>query len=176
MFKSKLRDFGFIILCPNRDIIGLRNAVRRVGYFYPEAPCLAVKPKGTTRPETADMKAICDVAAGKVTDQSMINAGLKKAKPDWNFIVYEGAVIRPRFHIRYGNFLVDEKDVLFPIIDQRYEFFEGTMNGLLIHRKTWEEVGPFEEEQDFLLAKLLWAAEAKKKDVRFKGILGPRVL
>ncbi len=166
-----------MVLCPNLDIPALRNTVRRIGFFFPEAPCVAVKPKGTSRAVTAEMKAICEVAAGKETDLSLINAGLKKSSRDWNFIIYAGAVIRPRFYVRYDRFLQDEKDVMFPIVNSmQTDFIEGTMNGLLIHKKTWEDVGPFEEKVDMFVGKALWAYEAKQKGVTFKALLGAKMI
>ena len=166
-----------MILCPNLDIPALRNTVRRIGFYFPEADCLAVKPKGTSRAVSAEMKDICPVAAGKETDLSLINSGLKKSSRDWNFILYAGAVIRPRFYVRYERFLEDEKDVMFPIVNsQQTDFIEGTMNGLLIHKKTWQEVGPFEEKIDIFMGKLLWALEAKQKGVRFKALLGAKMI
>ncbi len=177
MYQSKLGDAGLVILCPNRNIPALRNTVRRLGFFFPEAPCVAVKPKGTSRAETAEMKAICEVTAGKETDLSLINAGLKKSSRDWNFIIYEGAVMRPRFHVRYEHFLEDEKDVMFPIVNsQQIDFIEGTMNGLLIHKNTWKDVGLFEEKVDIFIGKALWAYEANKKGVKFKALLGAKMI
>ena len=164
-----------MILCQNRDVNALRYTVRRINCFYPQAAILAVKPKGTTRGETAEMKQHCPVTAGQVTDQSLINAGMKKTAAAWNFIVHEGAIVRARLHKRYETILQDENDVIFPIVDGRYDFVEGTTNGMLLSKALWASVGAFENECDLFLAKALWALEAKEKGATFRALLGARV-
>lgn len=165
-------DFGFIVLCPTRDIPALRNSVRRIDFFHPQAGCLAVKPDETNRSETKEMRSICEVVSGKDTYTSLINSGLLAAKKEWNFIVMAGAVVSPFFYRKYMCFLENKKDILFPIVDYQYNFVDGSINGLLLHKDAITEIGQMPEIVGWEEAKIMWAIKAIEEDYKFKAVLG----
>ena len=86
---------------------------------------------------------------------------------------------------KFSLFVEDEKDILFPIFTEynkegfpkkiRSNFEEATLNGMMIHQKTFKAVGPFNDES-LTVSKFLWAVEATQKGCRFKAVLGTRLL
>lgn len=175
MYKYQNLDFGFIILCPDRNIGGLRGTVRSTNKNYPKSPKLCVVSNDTTKQEMTEFSDICPTYKGKESYASMINLGLKKARSEWNFILVAGTHIKTRFYHKYAYFIDDEKDILFPIADGRCNFVETTLNGLLFNKKAIQEVGEF-RELALEEAKTYWAAEALEKGYRLKAILGARTL
>ena len=50
-----------------------------------------------------------------------------------------------------------------------------TLNGLMIHKKTFNKVGKFEEEENLQMCKLLWGCKAAEYGCKFKAILGYQI-
>ena len=166
-------DYGFVILCPERNLGGLIATVRSVARLFSKE-CLCVLPKGVTKKELAEFAEACPTVKGKDTYTSLINIGLKKSKSTWNFIVMAGSTFRYQFYRKYSYFLTDDKDILFPIVDGHTNFVDATINGILLNRDAIQEVGEF-EDIELPLSKVTWALKAINKGYRFKAIMGARV-
>jgi len=176
MYEVKKLDFGFVILCPERNINGLRGTIRSIGKYH-DVPCLCVVPKETKKAELDEMKEVCKTIRGGSTYTSLINKGLEKTGCDWNFVIFAGSFIRPLFYRRYVVFVDNEKDILFPIVDGRVTFYEGSMNGILLHKKAIKEIGKMDEvSEDLEKVKLKWAYEAVERGYKFKAIHGVKVM
>lgn len=175
MQEPRPLDFGCVILCPDRNTRTLLTTMRSIRNFS-DAPCVAVVPKSTKRSITDDMKAICDVAFGHDTYTSLVNVGLGKTKKDWNFLIFAGSTVKPRFWARYTMFLEDEFDIMYPVSEGHYDFVEGSLNGLLLHINALKRAGRMPETSVLEQAKAVWAYAAIQKGHRLKGILGSRVV
>jgi hypothetical protein len=177
-------DVGIVILCPDRNPAGLRNSVGSIRYHCYDRECLAVVPGDTSPVTIRELKEHCDlIHKGKDTITSLVNAGMKKLKHEWGFIIFGGSRVVPYLERRFTSFVKSDKDVLYPIVDKKYDFVEGCFNGVLINRKFFQEVGDFPTEtmqkqglNDFEFAKLLWAIDAMNKGAKFKGIVGMRII
>jgi hypothetical protein len=175
-------DVGFIVLCPDRSPAALKNTVGSVRYSCYDRECIAVTPKETTAKEVKELKEYCQTYKGKETITSLVNIGMKRLKHEWGFVVFAGSRAMP-FLERKWAFARSNKDILYPIVDKKCNFVEGSFNGVLFNREFFKEVGdlpdsPMEKQglNDFEFAKLLWASDAINQGAVFKGIVGMRVI
>lgn len=177
-------DLGFIILCPDRNIGGLRNTLLSISHNSYNRESLAVVGSDATATEIKTMKEICPIHKGKETITSLINTGMKKLKHEWAFLMFAGSRVQPYVEKKVEQFATTEKDVLFPVVDRRFDFVSGSFDGVIINTKFFQEVGDFpditilKEEgsiNEFEMAKLLWSVSASHKQAIFKAIVGLRV-
>ena len=176
MYELKKLDFGFVVLCPECNIPGLRSTIRSIGKYY-DVPCLCVAPKKTKKSEMDEMKGICETIKGGSTYTSLINKGLLKAKPNWNFFIFAASSIRPYLYRKFVVFNDNDKDIMFPIVGKKTNFVDGSMNGIFMHKRVLKDVGKMDEGiGDLSKVKLIWAHRAVKCGYKFKAILGIRVM
>lgn len=100
---------------------------------------------------------------------------MRHAPADWNFLVCAGATIRSGLDRKFAFFVEDEKDILFPIAENKPYFVDGTLNGIFIHKKTFKEVGEWGEDNDLAWVKTLWALNAIDKGCKFKAIANSKI-
>lgn len=175
-------DVGFIVLCPDRTLDGLKNTVRSIKY-QSETECIAVVPQDTTSQEMKEFKVICpSTYKGKDTITSLVNVGMKRLKHEWGCLVFADSRISLYLDRKF-KFATSEKDVLYPIVEKKAGFVDASFNGVLINKVFFKEVGDFpthtiqrKDLNDFEMAKLLWGLDAIDKGVVFKGIVGMRVI
>ena len=174
-------DLEFIILCPNRDVKDLRNTVSSLSFCYQDAESICMVDGSISAKEIKQMKEICPTYKGKDTITSLINAGMKKVKKPWAFMVYAGSRIKTNLPQKLNQFVQSEKDILFPIVQNRTAFSDGSSNGILIHKDTFKIVGNLPTAQstndmnDFEVSKLLWECRAIEAGCQFKAIAGIRI-
>ncbi len=99
-------------------------------------------------------------------------------------IVTEGILVRKNLDVKYGYFLRNEKDILFPIIinydqqgkpiDIQMDFISSNINGILLHKKAIKEVGKFSDNPTEI-SKFFWAIDAIDRGFKFKSVLGTKV-
>jgi hypothetical protein len=142
---------------------------------YGEAPIIAVTDAGTTDNEMREMKTFCPVFKGKKTFTSLINVGFQHTLAGWNFVVMAGTTMRASLDRKMSYFVNSEKDILFPIANNKWNFVEATLNGLLIHKKTFKEVGDMPNEGSLEMAKAEWALNAADRGCTFKAIIGAKL-
>lgn len=176
-------DMGVIILCPDRNIAGLKNTLGSIKHHCYGRECIAIVPGDTPAADVKDMKELCPTHKGKGTITSLINTGMKKIKHDWAFIMFGGSRVQPYLERRFASFVKSEKDVLYPVVDRKCNFVDGCFNGVLINTEFFKTVGDFPEVtiqkegfNDFELAKLFWALDAIEKGGIFKGIVGMKII
>ena len=183
---QKSLDVGFVILSPEANIAHLSSTIRSIDRNYgKDVPRICIVGKKTTTSTLEEMKKVCNTLRGKNTITSLINTGIKHGHKEWNIIVMAGVIMRARIQDKYSLFIINEKDVCFPIIpDYNREgipirlnntFAESSLNGVCIHQKTFNEVGDFADEESILLSRLEWAIKAKEKGCNFKAILGAKL-
>jgi hypothetical protein len=176
-------DLGFIILCPDRKIGGVRNTCGSIRHHSYNREPICVLPSDTKNEELEEDKQWCPDYRSKDTITSLVNAGFRHLKHEWGFIVFAGSRIPQDLERKIATFVKEDHDVLYPLVEQKYDFVSGSFNGVLINRKFFKTVGKFPDSKmekeglnDFEFAKLLWAVDAMEHGAMFKGILGMRVI
>jgi hypothetical protein len=114
-----------------------------------------------------------------------LNVGVKGGHPEWNVMLMEGSSVGKGFIQRLFRPVKSNKDIVFPCVvdydrqgrpvDMRGNFYNGTLNGLTIHRGTFEAVGDM-GDNDLEVEKLLWEIEAREKGCQFKAVLGAKAI
>lgn len=178
-------NLGFIILSPEYNFGRLTSTVKSIRYSYGENKCIAILPANSHAEDLKEAKTLCPAYQGGDTVTSLINKGMKHGCKEWNIIVSEGTIVKHNLHKKYENFILNEKDVLFPIIVQYNiegypvkiykDFTNCTLNGLMLHAKTFKKVGPF-EDFDLETSKTMWAGDGLAYGCQFKAIFGIRLL
>lgn len=176
-------DLGYVILCPDRNIGGIQNSFGSIKYHCDSRDCIAVVGQDVTKEELKEMEKICPTFNAGSTITSLINIGMKKTKNEWAFLMFSGSRIQHFLERKLTFFAKNMKDVLFPVVDRRCNFVDGSFNGVLINTKFFTEVGEFPTQtadksniNDFELAKMLWACQALENGVRFKAIVGMKII
>ena len=174
MYISKKINFGFVVLNPESNPSLLKNTVNSIRGKY-DVPIISVAEKTVKNQTFKEMNEICQTYKGNETYTSLINTGMKNPPADWNFIVIAGTYIRRMLDSKYSIFIESEKDILFPIVDKKCDFFEATINGLLLHKNCLKKIGKMAEIGPYEICKLMWALDAIEKGYKFKAILGVKL-
>jgi hypothetical protein len=95
---------------------------------YPNLPYIAVVDESATKEDVAEMKKNCPIYKGKNTITSLINVGMRHAPSDWAFMIFAGSNVRPKLDEKFSFYITNDKDVLFPIANNKYNFIEATLN------------------------------------------------
>lgn len=175
-------DIDFIILCPNKNKLDLKNTVNSIRWSNKEnSQITCVVGQNCSKSEQQELEQFCPVVVGEDTITSLINKGLKEAKRPWVFILYSGSRLRTNLQKKLGYFVNQDKDILFPIIEGKTNFVDGSSNGILLNKDVFNKIGDFpimkstEVSNDFEIAKLLWATNAIEHGCQFKAIAGIRL-
>lgn len=175
-------DIGFVVLCPDRNVAGLKNTMCSINHNTYNREAVAVVGDDATPADIKQMKEFCPTYKGKETITSLVNLGIKKLKHEWAFLVFGGSRLQPYLERKIEPFIKTEKDVLFPVVERRCDFVSSSFNGVVINTKFFQEVGGFTEAvmmkegmNDFELAKLFWCIDALEKQAIFKGIVGLKI-
>jgi len=183
---SEEPNLTFIILAPEHNCALIKTTVRSINNRYGEnIPRVCVVGKDTSASELKELKEICPIYRGKDTFTSLVNQAMTKAKT-WAVFLTEGCIVRPNLPKKYNRFLSDVKDVVFPIVVdynkdghpvKLYTSFENsTFNGLCVHHDTFKKVGKLDDSKNLEEARLLWATSAMEMGVKFKAILGAKIV
>ena len=176
-------DVGIVVLCPDRNPAALRNTVGSVNYSLYDRECIAIVPKAISPKEVIELKEFAPVYKGKDTITSLVNVGMKRLKQEWGFVVFAGSRVPKFLERKFATFVKSNKDVIYPIVDRKCNFVEGSFNGVLFNKEFFKEAGDFPDVpmekpglNDFEFAKLLWATNALNVGAVFKGIVGMRTI
>ena len=186
LYRPKQIDMGFAIISSQPNLGNLMCTVRSIKNNYPTAPYLCVTSRGIKVEQYTKMAEVCPISKGKSTVTSLINTAFKKSKADWTMVVMEGTPLHRNIDHKFALFIENEKDILFSITMEydkqgrpnkiRNTFDEATLNGMLIHKSTFKEVGDFTDDESIPISKLFWQAKAVDLGCKFKGVLGMRIL
>ncbi len=176
-------DIGFLILSPDRNVAGLRNTLGSIRQHSYNRESICVVGNDANAKDIKEMKEFCPTYKGDSTITSLVNVGMSKLKQDWAFIVFGGSRLHMFIEKSWASFCKEESDVLYPIAEGKYDFAEGSFNGVLLNKNFFKKVGNFPTEtmqkegmNDFEFAKLIWAYDAILHGATFKGIVGMRVI
>lgn len=173
---------GFIILSSEASTARVKSTYNSIMNNLDGCSAICVVPKKTKKENILELEKICPVFKGKDTFTSLINSGCSNGSEDWNTTLVEGVVVRKSIQKLYTSFCKSEKEVLFSVnfikdllgkpIKIFDNFYECSLNGIMMHKNAFKEIGSFEEYESLEKSKLLWAANAIDKGYRFKGIVG----
>lgn len=176
-------DVGFVILLPDRNVAALRNTLWSIeSYGYKRESVCAVG-NDVQDEELKNLKQYCQTFKGDDTITSLINLGMKKLNQEWGFIMFGGSRIPQYIEKKFSYFCQKESDILFPVVDRKMNFVEGSFNGVMINKKFFKEVGDFpttdmqkQGYNDFEMAKMFWALDAIDHGATFKAMVGMRII
>ncbi len=176
LYKHKSIKTGFVVLATEANHGHVKTTVGSIKQNYPSSASLVVAPSHARASDLAEMARFTTAIRGGDTITSLINLGMKETTcEEWNFIVMAGGWVRPLLDRKYGYFIENDQDILFPIINRQMNFIDATINGILVHKKTFQAIGPLDEKCPIDVCKLFWAMNAADKGCRFKAVLGTRV-
>lgn len=173
---------GFIILSAEASTARVKSTYNSIINNLDCSSVICVVPKKTKKESIVELEKTCPVFKGKDTFTSLINSGYSNGIEDWNTTLIEGVVARKSIQKLYSSFCKSDKEILFSVnfikdllgkpIKIFDNFYDCSLNGIMIHKKAFKEIGLFEEYDSLEKSKLLWAANAIDKGYRFKGIVG----
>ena len=176
-------DVGFLILNPDRNITGLRNTLNSIKNHSYDRESICVVGDNVFAEDMKTFNGMCKTfkAGNKIT--SLINVGMQKLKHEWCLIIFAGSRIPAFVEKKLESFATMESDVLFPIIERRFNFVDAPFNGVLINKNFFAKVGELsitevkdEGLNEFELAKIMWTIIALEQGATFKGIVGLRII
>jgi hypothetical protein len=178
-------DFGFVILSPEHNVGQVKSTLTSLRPRFPKSPIVCVTPNEAHPGDVKEISDVCPCFRGGDTITSLINTGLKKGHQGWNVIMFAGSFVDNGTLRKMFSFVKSDKDVLFPIVVDydklgrtvrlHADFVEGTLNGLIVHSKTFAEVGDF-TDTPIEVSKTFWGLDAAKFGCIFKGILGAKII
>lgn len=175
-------DLQLIILCPDKGISNLKTTINSISNNTCQKSFICVVGNDISSKELIEMKKLCPVFKGGETITSLINLGMKKLESEWGLIVFAGSKVQRFVERKIEQFCVNDYDILFPVVNRKWGFVEGTFDGVLINKSFFEHVGTFPEIRlnessinDFEFAKMLWALDATQKGAKFKAIVGMKM-
>ncbi len=177
LYKYKPLELGIIIICPNSNIGHLKNTISSANVYYPNNKISIILSANCDKEDLEKSSKLKKTYKGGVSLSSMINCGVKNAPcPEWNFIIICKGWIRSRLDIKYSYFIENEKDILFPVTNFKLTNFADTdLNGLLIHKQAFHDIGDFPDIESLDISKLIWINTAIEKQYRFKGVVGAKI-
>lgn len=166
-------NLAFAILCPARNLGGLRTTVRTLTGIYPEHQRVCILPEEATDKELAEFNQTCPSFRGGKTVQSLANLGFQVCQSEWVMTLMAGNVARPGTIRLYKRFGRHNTDILYAVIQKKWLFEETGFIGFMAHRETFLELGGFAEiEENLGIAKLSWCLDAVEAGCSLKGLLG----
>jgi len=169
------KDLNIAVVCSDCNIGSFKNTASSIKGDFPKVSYFGVVPNNSTALEISDMSRYGRVIKGGDTITSLMSKGICESK-DWCLLVMCGSWVRYNLVKKYRYFLKSKKDIIYPAVDRKYLFYEASINGILIHRDSFEDIGNFEDFEDLSESKLNWAVTAIDKGYSLKSIVGARFI
>lgn len=172
-------NLGFCVLCLDNNISDLKTTLNSIENCSYGRKATVVVNGDTQDSDLKDLKQKYQIIKGKNTVTSLINSAIRKSEFEWCFLIFSGSKIKPYTERKILNFIKNERDITYPIIEDKFDFVSGSINGMVINKKFFKEIGDMPEctimkdgINDFELAKMFWCWSAQEKKALFKGIVG----
>ena len=175
MNEYKNLEYGYIILSPDGNPKHVEITVKSIRRICDEAKIVCVIQDGIARENEDEIAQTCDVLRGEGTYTSLISKGMQNPTSEWNIIVISGNIVTKRIQEKYSYFTESERDILFPVVDRKWNFVDGTINGIMFHRNAKSEIGDFPRLDSLQECKIAWASSAIEMGYKFKAIVGARL-
>lgn len=172
MHDPKDLDCGFLIIAPENNSKHVEITASSVRRKLGTSPMLCILTSGASEQAELEASRICECARGGTTYSSLINVALRRPLAEWNLIIISGTSMRSRTYRKYGCFAESSRDILYPVVDRKMNFVDGTVNGILFHRDAHSEIGDMPECQSLEESKMHWGFRAACLGYKFKGIVG----
>lgn len=183
-FGKESPKINFVILSPEPNIGRLKCTVRSIKNNHQKnSDIICSVEKNIKKPQLEEMNQVCKTFRGGSTITSMINKGMKESQ-GWSMIIMEGAYLQKGVESRYARWIESEKDIIFPIVMNHdrfgnpskilYSFDECTLNGLMMNKNFFFEVGKL-TENPLRVSRKFWALDAIDKGAKFKAVLGVKI-
>lgn len=170
----KQLNIGFIIISCDNNVKLIRNTYNSIRKSCKDCPIIICVSDEVHEEDEKELGKITKVYKGQKTVSSLLNIGMKNVPDEWNYIIIAGSIMRPYIERKYSYFAESEKDILFPIANRIYNFVDGTINGLFLHKNVYKDVGDF-SNNPLEICKLFWAEKAIEKGYKFKAIQGSKI-
>jgi hypothetical protein len=167
LYVSKSIDMEICIICIDGDFSKIRKTQKSSCFLTKDYKVIGVIPENREA-EPSEIK----IYKGGLCVTSLIDVALKNVKSEWAFIVFAGSVIKKKIDLKLSQYVENERDVLFPVVNRIHDFVRGSMNGILINKAFYDKVGEFGSGNDLQDTKILWADRALQNGVKFKAIVG----
>lgn len=172
MHDPKDLDCGFVIIAPENNAKHIEITAMSIIRKFGATPMVCVMTSEASEDSESEASSLCRVVKGGTTYSSLINAALRNPQAEWTMIIISGTSMRMRTYRKYGFFTETKRDILYPVVDRKMNFVDGTVNGILFHRDAHSEVGDMPECQSLEESKMRWGYEASCRGYKFKGIVG----
>jgi hypothetical protein len=168
--KNKVK-LGFVILCPNLDIRQLENTIESIKTYYSDSSILVVLSVKHDPKHITKVRNLAQLVVAEDNLIGMLNKGLELSIcSEWNIIIRNLRWINSNLERKFFNFMESDKDIFFPITRKNWNFTKFDLNGLLLHKKAFTEVGEFPSYDYMDESKIMWAGRAIENGYKLKGI------
>lgn len=172
MYEPKDIDVGFVIITPENNPRHVEITVSSISAKYKNKPFVTIVTDAIIDQTMSEISRIGKVFLAKNTYSSLLSIGMKNAPAEWNMIVISGTQLRNQAHRKYSCFIDSPKDILFPIVDRKMNFVDGTVNGIFVHKNVYSELGDMPDTPNLNECKAAWGSLAVANGYKFKGIVG----
>ena len=176
LYQSKDLDICVVILSFTGDVKEITKTYVSADLLNKKHPCIVVGPDSVEINFEELNIAGVPVLKGGTCVTSLFDTGITHALNDWAYMVFAGTTIRKNIDLKLSRYVESEKDVLFPVVDRIWNFIDGSMNGVLINKNFFNQIGDFGSGNPLKLTKLDWAGRAVEKGCRFKAIVGALII
>src|SRR6185437_13499400 len=109
---SDISQLSFVILCPTRNLGGLKSTVKSIQYHFADRPYLCVVGDDATDGEIKEFGSLCrTIKAGK-TYSSLINKGVSETHTEWIMLFMAGMIARHGTLNKYIRFYNNNKQIM----------------------------------------------------------------
>lgn len=166
LYKEKDLDITICIISMDGDFSKIEKTKKTTEFLAKKYPSIGVIPESRQIVPSS-----LPVYQGGNCVTSMIDQAMHSCLSEWAYIVFAGSVIKKQIDKKLSLYVEAKNDVLFPVVDRIFNFVTGSMNGILLNKEFYNEVGEFGSGNSLQDTKVLWAERALNKGVRFKAIV-----
>jgi len=172
LYDAKKIDMQVFVLCDKSSVKDTQYTVDSCANFVYQYPRTVVISEDTDA-KLFSGRGFQTICGGK-NRLTMIDFAMQNCNSDWAFFIDSGSKIQNRIDEKNSQYVNEYNNVIFPVFNRIYNFAAASLNGLLLNKKFYQEVGAFGYYDSIEITKLIWADKALAKGVKFKGIVGVR--
>lgn len=174
MYEYKNLNYGYVIITPENDPKLVKITASSIKMKQSNASIICVTRHDIDSESEREIKNICACFKGQNTYTSLLTKGMENCPSEWNLYVISGTFFENKIQKKYSYFVESDKDILFPVVNRKINFVEGTLNGILMHRNALKNIGCFLESNSLEKSKTIWSYNAVCSGYRFKAIVGTK--
>lgn len=176
LYQSKDLDLCVVIVSFTGDAKEIRKTYFSADLLNKNYPCIVVVPDNVeVNLEELNITGLPVLKGGNCVT-SIFDTGIGNSLNDWAYMVFAGTTIRKNIDLKLSKYVESESDVIFPVVDRIWNFIDGSMNGVLINKNFFKQIGDFGSGNPLKLTKLDWAGRAIEKGCKFKAIVGALII